>query len=449
MRRSVILFPLLALCVPVSCLSAAGFRAGAARMDITPEGPVWLSGYASRNKPSEGVLQRLHAKALAIEDGEGGRVVIVTTDLIGLPRSLSDVVAARVQKAHGLERAQLLLNSSHTHTGPMIRENLKLMANLNPDQAASVDRYARRLTDQLVQVTAAALADMRPVTIDTAEGQATFAINRREKTADGVKIGLNPGGPADTAVPVIRITGSDGKTVAVLFGYACHNTTLTGEHYKISGDYAGHAQAELERRMPGVSAMFLQLCAGDQNPNPRSQEKYVEQHGGALASEVARVLDGRMQRLRGRVRSAMVWKDLPLQPYTRADFTKLLEDSNEGRVRYARAMLYAMDQRQAPRSIPFPVQAIRLSPQLTIVALGGEPVVEYALNIKKSNPGRRIVVAGYSNDVMGYLPTARMLEEGGYEPVASVIGYGIPAPFAPEAEKLVLEAVRTVLQRVN
>lgn len=440
---------LLLLPVLLQPLLAAGYRAGAARLDITPEGPIWLSGYASRNKPSNGVLQRLYAKALAVDDGQGSRVVIVTTDLIGLPRALSDVIAARVQKEHGLERARLLLNSSHTHTGPMIRENLKLMANLSPEDAAAVDRYARKLTDQLVQLTAAALGDMKPVKIEAAEGQADFAINRREKTPEGVKIGLNPGGPGDRSVPVIRVSAADGKTIAVLFGYACHNTTLTGEHYKISGDYAGHAQAELEKRMPGTNAMFLQLCAGDQNPNPRSQEKYVEQHGSALAAEVARVLEGRMKPVQGKVRAAMVWQDLPLQPYTRSDFEKMQNDQNEGRARYARAMLQAMDQQQARRSIPFPVQAIKLAPQLTIVALGGEPVIEYALNIKKANPGRQVIVAGYSNDVMGYLPTAKMLEEGGYEPISSVIGYGLPAPFAPEAEKLVLNAVSTVLKRVN
>src|SRR5258707_10901441 len=97
-------------------LNAADYKAGIARINITPEKPIYLSGYGSRNHPSEGVLQDLWAKALAIEDAKGGRLVIVTTDLIGLPRNITEFVAARVQKEYNIERSRLVLNSSHTHT---------------------------------------------------------------------------------------------------------------------------------------------------------------------------------------------------------------------------------------------------------------------------------------------------------------------------------------------
>src|SRR5262245_45959130 len=106
---------------------AAEYKAGVARAVITPEEPIYLSGYANRNHPSEGKIHELWAKALAIEDRRGGRVVLVTTDLIGLPKSISDVIAARVSKEHNLERSRLVLNSSHTHTGPLIRANLQTM----------------------------------------------------------------------------------------------------------------------------------------------------------------------------------------------------------------------------------------------------------------------------------------------------------------------------------
>ena len=119
MRTLVIL---LSLCATTA---AADFQAGVARIRITPQNSIWMSGYASRDHPSEGVLQDLWAKALALEDSRGNRLVIVTVDVIGLPRSISDLVAARVQKQHGLERARLLLNFSHTHTGPLIWRNLK------------------------------------------------------------------------------------------------------------------------------------------------------------------------------------------------------------------------------------------------------------------------------------------------------------------------------------
>ena len=108
----------LAMCTP---LLAADFQAGVARVRITPPTPFWMSGYAARTHPSEGVEQELWAKALALRDPGGHQVVLVTTDLIGLPRAISDEVAARVAARFHVERAQLVLSASHTHCGPAVR----------------------------------------------------------------------------------------------------------------------------------------------------------------------------------------------------------------------------------------------------------------------------------------------------------------------------------------
>ena len=298
---------LLGLAAPL--LAASSFKAGVARLIITPEKPIYLSGYASRNHPSEGAVHNLWAKALAIEDSKGSRVVIVTTDIIGLPRSISDVVAARIEKQYGLERARLLLNSSHTHTGPLIAGNLESMFNLAAEEKATVAEYGQRLTDSIVSVVGASLADLRPAELSAGHGVAGFGMNRREPTPKGVKIGVNPSGPTDHDVPVIRITAADGKVLAVLFGYACHNTTLTGEFYKLSGDYAGFAQIEVEKSHPGTTAMYLALCGADQNPEPRSTLEIAESHGKSLAAAVESVLRGKMRPSQGPVRAAFQMTD--------------------------------------------------------------------------------------------------------------------------------------------
>lgn len=432
-----------------ACAAGAGFRAGVARIEITPESPIWLSGYASRNKPSEGVAQKLWAKAIALEDGRGSRLVVVTTDLIGLPRALTDLVGARVAKNYQLERARLLLNASHTHTGPVVHPNLALMYDLPPEQDQRVRDYALRLTDALVQVVGAAIADLKPARIEYGTGEARFAVNRREPTPAGIRIGVNPKGPVDHSVPVFRISDMQGTLRALLFGYACHNTTLTGEHYFISGDYAGYAQGEIEEARPGVTALFLQLCGGDQNPHPRSHYKYVEAHGGALAAEVLRVAEGKLSPVRGRLRAAMQWLDLPLSPHSRDDFEKMQADKDVFRARLARAMLKAYEQRRPVRTVPYSVQAFRLGNEVAIVALGGETVVDYALKTKAAYPKMRLVVAGYSNDVACYIPTARILSEGGYEAVTSMVYYGMPAPFLPEVEDRIHASIRQVLRRVG
>lgn len=438
----------LSLALAASTGFAADFKAGVARVDITPQGPIWMSGYGDRKHPSEGVLQPLFAKALAIEDDKGGRVVIVGTDLIGLPRQMSDEVAARIQQQFGLERSRLVLNSSHTHTGPMVSPNLKTMFALGAEDQRRIDDYSRMLADKLVAVVGAAIGDLTPARISYGTGEAHFAVNRRERTPTGVKIGVNPGGPTDPSVPVIRVMSPDGKLRAVLFGYACHNTTLTGQFYQISGDYAGFAQAEFEKAHPGAMALFIQLCAGDQNPNPRSKLELVEQHGKTLAAEVDRVVGGQMEAVKTPLRAAFMNIELAFRLHTRETFDAELASTNPAAVRRAQAMLKAYDERHPVRSIQYPIQAIRFGKGLTLLALGGEVVVDYCLRVKREYGGN-IIVAGYSNDVMSYIPTARVLHEGGYEAVDSMIYYGQPGPYADDVEERIFTGIQAVLKRVG
>ncbi len=428
---------------------AAGLRAGVARVDITPAGPIWLSGYASRTHASDGVITPIYAKALAIEDAKSQRIVIVTTDLIGLPRAITDVVSARLQKEHGLNRAQLLFNSSHTHTGPMVQSNLTTMFQLPPRESEILAAYSQKLTDDLVSVVEAALKDLAPANVSYGVGEAGFAINRREATAKGVKIGLNPKGPVDHSVPVLRVTGPDGKLRAILFAYACHNTTLTGEFYKISGDYAGFAQKAIEDAHPGVTALFFQLCAGDQNPNPRSTLDRAQDHGKELAAAVEKVLAGNLEKVNGPIRTAFQVNDVALAPHSRDQFEKLKDDRNVSKRLNARSMLRAYDDGRPVRSVPYPVQAIRFGKDLAILALGGEVVVDYDLRAKREFPKTKLIVAGYSNDVMCYIPSKRVLQEGGYEAVDSMLYYGQPGPFTPDVEETIFASIHQVMKRVG
>jgi neutral ceramidase len=433
----------------VAILQAAGYKAGTARANITPDKPIYLSGYASRTHPSEGTGHEIWAKALAIEDARGGRVVIVTTDLIGLPRSISDVVAARVQKQYGLDRAQLLLNSSHTHTGPMVRGNLDIMFELKPEERAVVDEYGSRLTETLVAIVGSALGQLAPANLSFGHSTAGFAVNRREPTPQGVKIGVNPSGPVDRDVPVLKVTSPEGRIVAVLFGYACHNTTLGGDFYQVTGDYAGFAQTAVEQAHPGATAMFLMLCGADANPNPRGELEQARRYGQELAGAVDKALAGAMDPVRGRIRTAFQITELGFAPQSRDVFEARVNDSNVWRARHAKAMLRAMDDRTMLRRYPYPVEAIAFGRDLVIVALGGEVVVDYALRTQREFGQRGLIVAAYSNDVMSYIPSLRVLKEGGYEPVDSMIYYGLPGPYSEDVEERVFGAIRNVMARVG
>jgi neutral/alkaline ceramidase-like enzyme len=424
-------------------LSGAAFRAGVARIDITPRGPIWMSGYASRNHPSIAVRQPLWARALAIDDGSRAPMVIVATDLIGLPAEVADQVAARAYRQFGVDRARLLLNSSHTHTGPVIWPGLAAMFTLPQGEELKLRDYASHLSDDLVTVIGQAIADLSPAQLSCGFGQADFAMNRREPAVSGIKLGVNPSGPTDHVVPVIKVAAPDGRIRAVLFAYACHNTTLNGDFYEISGDYAGFAEAKLESDYPGATALFIALCGGDQNPYPRGTIELAEQHGRELAAETHRILAGPLHALRGPVRAAYLVTTLPFAPQNPEAYEADLADPKASPAAKRRARLM-LD--HPVQETTYPVQAIRFGKDLTLLALGGEAVVDYDLRAKREYSGEPLIVAAYSNSVMCYIPSERVLREGGYEAVDNMVYYGQPGPFAPGVEAHVFDAIHQVMK---
>jgi hypothetical protein len=266
-----------------------------------------------------------------------------------------------------------------------------------------------------------------------------------------MRIGVNREAPIDHSVPVLKVAGPDGKLRAVLFAYACHNTTMTGEFYELSGDYAGFAESKLEAEYPGATALFLELCGGDQNPYPRSTVALAEQHGEELAAAVQRVLGGELKRLTGPIRTAYVMTTLPFAPQQRATYEADLKNpkASPALTARARAMLAAMDSGKPVTSTPYPVQAIRFDKQWTLLALAGEVVVDYDLRAKREYPGEPLVVAGYSNAVMCYIPSERVLKEGGYEAVDNLMYYGQPGPFASGVEEKVFDAIHQAMKKVG
>ncbi len=424
-------------------------EAGAAKVKITPPTPFWMSGYAARTHPSEGVLQDLWARALAVRDADGNRVVLVSTDLIGLSRVISADVVVRAGKRFGLEPSEIVLNSSHTHCGPMVWQNLPVLLDPDAEAQEAIERYGRLLADRLVDVIGEALADLAPARLAVGHGSASFAVNRRVSTPEGYRGGVNPDGPVDHDVPVLKVTAPDGSLRAVLFGYACHNTTLRGDIYQINGDYAGLAQEELERVHPGATALFVMLCGGDQNPNPRGTLEHAREYGHALAAAVERVLAAPLDPVGSPIRTAIEEIPLEFAPHTRAVFEEEARHSDPYRQRRARRMLAAYDRDRPVRETPYPVQAVRFDRDLTLVALGGEVVIDYATRIKREFPGENLIVAGYSREVMCYIPSRRVLREGGYEAVESMIYYGQPGPFQDSVEETIVAAVGRVMEAVG
>lgn len=410
---------------------------------------MWLAGYAARTKPSEGVDQELFAKALAIEDTRGTRIVYLTTDLIAIPRTLREAVESAVGDKYKLPPASLLMNASHTHCGPELREGRANLAGLTPDQVALVTEYTRGLEQSLLSVVGDALAKLEPVRLNYTHGRAGFAMNRRTFREGQVVNHPNPDGPVDHDVPVLHVNALDGSLRAILFGYACHNTTLG--YYKFQGDYAGYAQEALEKAHPGVVALFLMGCGGDQNPYPRGTVELAQQHGRALANGVEAGLQADSRPINGPLAVALEHVPLEFAAIPTKDDLLKLQQSTDGYDR--RRATYLLEELQANGKIhgeyPFPVQVVRFGNSLTQVALGGETVVDYSLRLKRELNGAPVWVAGYSNDVFAYVPSERVLKEGGYEGVEAMRYSALPGPFAPSVEKQILDKVHELSKRTR
>lgn len=430
------------------CKDAATWHAGVATVVITPRDSLWMAGYAARNRPSEGKTQELYAKALALKDADGNRLVIVTTDLIGIPRTLRDAVAKQVLAEYQLPAAGLLLNASHTHCGPVVRSGGSVLYDLEPEQSKRVAQYVVDLQTKMVQVIGRALADLKPATLAYSHARAGFAMNRRLPGAKGPVNSPFPDGPIDHEVPVLRVDGPDGKLRAVLFGYACHNTTLA--FYQFCGDYAGYAQEYLEKDHPGVTALFFMGCGGDQNPYPRGTLPQAQQHGRSLANAVEAALLPQAKPVRGPLRSALEEVTLDFVPLSREELVQM-KDSKDI-VDRKRAALLLTELESAGKingRYAYPIQVVQFGGDLTLVGLAGETVVDYALRLKRELAGNTVWVAGYTNDVFGYVPSLRVLKEGGYEGGGAMRYTRLPGPFAPSVEERIVGKVHEMVRQAR
>lgn len=427
-------------------MSEATWQAGLASVDITPTEPMWLSGYAGRTRPSEGTLHPLWAKALALKDASGTQAILVTTDLLGFSRAMWLSLCQSIQERHGLPAAQVMLSYTHNHSSPVLWDSLPDYYELDEEQLACVERYSTWVEGQILACVAAALTDQRPAHLSAGEGQTTFAVNRRnnrevevpERQARGEALN----GPVDHTVPVLQVRDPAGSLRAVVFGYACHTTTLSD--YQWCGDYAGYAQLAVEAAHPGAMALFWTGCGGDQNPLPRRTVELCEKYGTQLAAGVEVGLNGPQRPLAPMLAAAL--ETVPLE-YEHTPTREELQAATEGtgvRPRWARRMLRALEAGSLSTEYPYTVQAWRLGSQLWI-ALAGEAVVDYALRFKHEY-GAETWVNGYAHDMVAYMPSRRVWEEGGYEG-GTLYEYALPAErWAGDVEERIAAGVARAVQ---
>ncbi|RIJ48917.1 hypothetical protein D1614_08405 [Maribellus luteus] len=428
--------------------SNTGWNAGIARVAITPEQSMWMAGYASRTKPAESKLHDLWAKALFLEDSKGNKSLFITSDLIGFSKVLSDSIHDELKEKIGLSPSQIILNSSHTHSGPVLVDDLKNYYPLDAVQIKKRDDYSAWLVEKIVKIALEAKRNLQPANLFAQNGVVRFQVNRRNNQEAKITEITDLKGPNDFAVPVLKIEDKRGRIKAIVFGYACHPTVLNG--YQWSGDYPGFAQLELEKKYKGATAMFFQGAGADQNPLPRRSIPLAKQYGKELAAAVERVLDEEMLSLTPCLETACSEVDIQFvnAPPTRKELEQIIQN-NSGYPDYLKlnAQFFLEKLKRGEKlmtSYPYPIHVWKLGEQL-IIALGGELLTGYAIKLKNVY-GNNIFVLGYSNDVMAYIPTSDVLAEGGYEGTRSAL---FSTPWSSDIEDVIINEISQLIDKIK
>ena len=423
---------------------------GVAQIDITPDYPIRLNGYGSRRTESEGIIQRIYAKALAIGSDDDGPMVMITVENCGLPDELTEEVSERVKNKTGIPRENFVACYTHTHSAPCLTDAASFIfsADISPEEQEKIDRYTRQLSNWMETIALEALTRRQPCRLAWNIGELSFAKNRRTE-----------GGPVDHSLPVMQITDANGVLRAVWVSYACHCTTLAGADNHICGDWAGFAQEEIQKAHPDVTAFITIGCGADANPESRMRPMpegkqevfetrlaYAKEHGKALAEEVKHQLE----------RDAINISHVPKGVFERVNlpFDKLptreeweARTAQGGAIGYhAKKHLEMLENGQEIKTdISYPVQAWTFGDELAVLFLASEVVVDFSLRLKKEFDATRLWVGAYANAFPGYIPSERVLAEGGYEGGGAMIYFGQPTRFAPGVEQLVIDTVHQML----
>jgi hypothetical protein len=368
--------------------------------------------------------------------------VLLTVDCGAVPAELCAEVLKRIQAKTPLKPERFMVANSHNHSGP----NLKGMRSISGDEHERLARYAEELTDRLVQVVGQALDARRPAQLARTQGRVDFAANRRVlKDGKWAGFGAVLEGAVDHSLPLLRVTDAEGRLMALVFNYACHNTTLRGNFKQIHGDWAACAQAAIEAAHPGAIAMVTIGCGADADPHPHDTVALCEQHGQAIADEVKRLLDGDFRPVGGPLTARMTALEIPYAlPPSVQELEDLAKRSHAGK----RLLQQRQEGAALPVSKSFRVATWTFGDDLAMVFLSDEVVVDYALRLKRELDADRLWISAYTGDVSTYIVSKRLLPEGGYEvnnSLSAAVSYGRPEQVQPPLEDRIVECVGNLL----
>ena len=424
-------------------------QVGTAKIDITPKEAIRLTGYADRLTESEGVAQKIWARAIAFGSDEQEPTLLITVDLLGVAAYWGEQLADSLAKKTVITRKQIALSATHTHCAPATGGVASLIfADIPPEEMGRVADYTAEVLDKLEEVALMALKNRQAAYVSWSKGKVDFATNRRVEKEGKFDFGANYEGAVDHDLPLMRITDVAGNILALVVNYACHCTTLKGDFNQLHGDWAGVAREKMEANHPNAMGMITIGCGADADPQPRGKMEHVVQHGNAIAKEVERLLKQPMKSIIHPPKAQLETVALPFAHVP--DHAELLQRgtaSNWQDIYAKQNLLLLSGGGQIPEHINYPIQTWTFGNELTMVFLGGEVVVDYALRLKRELGGDRLWINAYSNDVPCYIASERILKEGGYEAETSMYYYNKPSPFLPGLENKIIGKVKELVTK--
>jgi hypothetical protein len=423
---------------------------GVAQIDITPESPIRLTGFAARAKSeSKKVLHNLSAKAIAFGSDAQHPSILITVDLIGIQRRITNELVDRLSTNLGIKPEQLVICASHTHGSPEIGNLINILqcrgdyprefgfsdSLLSIDQLKHLAYYNELLINRLEEVALKALKNRKPALLTWGKGSASFAENRR-----------TDGGPVDHSLPVLVVSNPDGTLRAVLVNYACHGISLGADVNEVHGDWMGEVQREIEERHSGAIAMVAIGCAGDTHPKLRDNIEHSKTYAREIADNVDKLLKLKLQPLTLPPTCNMKWINLPFsQVLTVPELIEFTKDTTIKGYYSRLALERVLRGESIPSELSYPIQTWNFGDEMIMINMGGEVVVDYSIRLNDKLDSERLWINSYSNDVSCYIASQRVIVEGGYEADASMYWYNMPSPLSEEVEDIIINTVHEMI----
>lgn len=440
-------------------LAADAWRVGLAKVDITPEEPLRLSGYATRVESHTGVADPLAARAMVISPADAAvdaqSLVLISIDSIGVTSVMTVALAQWLEQQYSIPRNQLVVASTHSHAAPQVDG---LLLNIyrepsTPQQQAAMVRYTEKMIAAMKEAITAAMSARQTAQLSLSGTEAKFAINRRLiKNGAWTGFGEQADGVVDHRVRLMVARTPDGKLLGAGFLYACHCTTLGPDFNQVSGDWAGLSASRLEQLHPGSVFLPVIGCGADANPNPRNSYEQAQKHAAELVSAIESQLSNAQQPAPLSTDTFPVahfgYAGLAPEQPTSAFLDEMSKHERSNERRWAEFMQQTKKEMgRLPETYPMPIHTWQFGDDLTWVFLGGEVVVDYQLQIEKELPSKQTWVAAYTDDVFAYVSSERMRGEGGYEVDSSMIYYLQPGRWQSGTQSLVVRRVREILNQ--